>query len=239
VRVLSIVHEREAGSGVFAHAARERGDDVVEWIPAEGPAPVRESFGAVLVFGGAMNVDEEREHLWMRGEKELLRELLARGTPLLGVCLGGQLVAEVAGGAARRMPAPEIGWSEVELAPQAAADRVLGALPTRFEGYQWHSFQMRAPRDAVVLANSSVCLQAFRLRTAPWWGIQFHAEVTEETIAAWIADYRSDPDAVRANLDWEAMLAQTRSEIDRWNELGVGLCRRFLDVAASAAADAA
>ena len=74
-----------------------------------------------------------------------------------------------------------------------------------------------------------------RLRAALWWAIQFHAEVTDETIAAWIDDYRSDPDAVRADLDWRAMLTRTRSEIDRWNELGVGICRRFLDVAAAAA----
>ena len=236
VRVLSIVHEREAGSGVFADAARERGDEVLEWIPAEGPAPALESFGAVLVFGGAMNVDEEREHGWLRGEKELLGELLAQGTPTLGVCLGAQLVAEVAGGAARRMDAPEIGWSAVELTPLAASDPVLGQLPTRFTGFQWHSYEMRMPDDAIALAHSPACLQAFRLRAAPWWAIQFHAEVTDETIAAWIDDYRSDPDAVRADLDWEAMLTRTRSEIVGWNELGVGICRRFLDVAASSTA---
>jgi GMP synthase-like glutamine amidotransferase len=235
VRVLSIVHEHEAGSGVFADAARERGDEVVEWIPAEGPAPALESFGAVLVFGGATHVDQEPDFDWLRAEKELLGELLTRGAPLLGVCLGAQLVAEVAGGAAHRMPVPEIGWSEVELTPQAASDAVLGQLPTRFAVFQWHSYEMRAPSDAVALAHSPACLQAFRLRAAPWWAIQFHAEVTEETIAAWIDDYRSDPDAVRADLDWAAMLTRTRSEIAGWNELGVGMCRRFLDVAASAA----
>src|SRR5436305_1930706 len=72
MRVLSIVHERAAGSGVFDLVAAARGDEVVEWIPAETAVPASDSFGAVLVFGGAMNVDEEREHEWLRGEKELL-----------------------------------------------------------------------------------------------------------------------------------------------------------------------
>src|SRR5947208_1421562 len=78
------------------------------------------------------------------------------------------------------------------------------------------------------------CAQAFRVREAPWWGIQFHAEATSETIAGWIRDYRSDEDAARANLDWEAILLETRRQIGRWNELGVGICSRFLDHATGA-----
>jgi hypothetical protein len=84
----------------------------------------------------------------------------------------------------------------------------------------------------VTLARSASCLQAFRVHAAPWWGIQFHAEATEETIAGWIRDYRSDEDAVGADLDWATILVETRREIGRWNELGVGICRRFLDHAA-------
>jgi GMP synthase (glutamine-hydrolysing) len=232
VRVLSIVHEREAGSGVFADVALERGDEVVEWIPAEGAAPAPDSFAALLVFGGAMNVDEEREHQWLVGEKQLLGEFLARGTPAMGVCLGAQLLAEVAGGAAMRASAPEIGWTCIELASAAGGDPVLGQLPRRFEGFQWHSYELSAPPDAVALARSPACLQAFRLHAAPWWGVQFHAEVTSETIAAWITDYRSDRDAVRAEPDLASILAVTRREISRWNELGTGICRRFLERAA-------
>jgi GMP synthase-like glutamine amidotransferase len=216
---------------VFAAAAAERGDEVIEWIPAQEAAPASDSFGAVLVFGGAMNVDQQAEHEWMRGEKQLLGALLARGAPALGVCLGAQLLADVAGGGAKHAAAPEIGWIAVELAPDARGDALLGPLPARFETFQWHSYEISAPPDAVSLARSAACLQAFRLRAAPWWGIQFHAEVTAETIGGWIDDYRSDPDAVRADLDWSAILATTRRQIDPWNELGSGICRRFLDCA--------
>ena len=237
MRVLSIVHERAAGSGVFDLVAAARGDEVVEWIPAETAVPASDSFGAVLVFGGAMNVDEEREHEWLRGEKELLGELLACRTPALGVCLGAQLLAEVAGGGAKRAAAPEIGWISVELTLEAQGDALLGPLPARFESFQWHSYELLAPPEAVALARSSAYLQAFRLRATPWWGIQFHAEVTDETIAGWIEDYRSDEDAVRADVDWAAVLTTTRRQIDRWNELGTEICRRFLDhVAASTTA---
>jgi GMP synthase-like glutamine amidotransferase len=234
VRVLSIVHERDAGSGVFAEAAAARGDELVEWVPVEAAVPGPSEFGAVLVFGGAMHVDQEREHLWLRAEKDLLRRFLARGTPALGVCLGAQLLAEVAGGGARRSGEPEIGWRSVELTPEASGDALLARLPARFESFQWHSYELSPPRGAVALAHSASCVQAFRVREVPWWGIQFHAEATSETIAGWIRDYRSDEDAVRANLDWEALLLKTRRQIGRWNEQGVGICARFLDHATGA-----
>jgi GMP synthase-like glutamine amidotransferase len=233
VRVLSVVHEHDAGSGVFADVARGRGEEIVEWIPAQQAPPAAEGFEAVLVFGGAMHVDQEEGHEWLASEKQLLRELLGLGTPALGVCLGAQLLAEIAGGEARRMAQPEIGWTLVELTGQAAADPLLAPLPTRFEGFQWHSYEASPPDGAVTLARSDACIQAFSLAAAPWWGIQFHAEATRETIAGWVADYRSDEDAVRVEVNWEALLLQTDRKIARWKERGIGICTRFLDHAAS------
>lgn len=236
MRVLSIVHEREAGSGVFENAARVRDDELVEWIPAEAQVPTPGSFDAALVFGGAMHVDAELAHPWLAAEKHLLRALLGQRTPVLGVCLGAQLLAEVAGGAATPMPAAEIGWTPIELEPAAHEDPLLAALPGNVEAFQWHSYEVTLPPRATCLARSAACLQAFRLERAPCWGIQFHAEVTRETIAGWIDDYRSDPDAVRAQLDWTGLLAQTERQIGVWNDLGVGICRRFLDRARQLAA---
>jgi GMP synthase-like glutamine amidotransferase len=233
MRVLSIVHERDAGSGTFADVAREREDDLVEWIPAEAPAPPPGEYAAALVFGGGMHVDHEAAHPWLAGEKELLRGLLAAGTPTLGVCLGAQLLAEAAGGAAHRAPAPEIGWTPVELELAAAGDPLLGPLPARFESFQWHSYEVTLPAGAVPLARSALCLQAFRLDAAPAWGIQFHAEVTQPTIAGWVRDYGREEDALAAGLDPEALLARTERAIDPWTRLGRGLCRRFLDRAAA------
>ncbi len=226
-----MVHQRDAGAGVFGETVRVRGGGLEEWVPGESPPPAAEGWDAALVFGGAMNVDQEDRHDWLRPEKVLLRELLHRGTPLLGVCLGSQLVAEAAGAQPRRAGRPEIGWHEVELTGEAADDPLIGEQPQRICAFQRHTYEIPLPPGALPLARSEVCLQAFRVRDRPAWGIQFHAEVTEETLGGWLDDYESDPDAVRIGIDPEAIRAETEHHIGGWNDVGRGICRRFLEVA--------
>jgi GMP synthase-like glutamine amidotransferase len=231
MRVLAIVHQADAGPGVFAQAARDAGHELVEWHPPDAPPPEPDAHDATIVLGGAMNVDQEDEYPWLRDEKQLLGGLLEGGAPVLGVCLGAQLVAEAAGGSVGRASRPEIGWHEVEVTAEAAADPVLGALPERFEAFQWHSFEATPPPGASALARSPVCIQAYRAGASAW-GIQFHAEVSEAIVETWLEDYDKDRDAVRIGIDPAALLAETRHKISRWNELGRALCGRFLAAAA-------
>jgi GMP synthase (glutamine-hydrolysing) len=229
MRALAIVHQPDAGPGVFADEIRSRGVALDEWHIADGPPPAEPvGYDAVLTFGGAMHADHEADHPWLRKEKAVLRDLIDRRVPLLGMCLGCQLVAEAAGGAARRAAAPEIGWHSVELTPEAADDPLLSGLPPRFEAFQWHSYEAAPPPGATALARSPICLQAYRL-DGPAWGIQFHAEVSAGDADYWIDDYRSDPDAVRIGLDPDAFRRQTRNLIGPWNEVGRALCGRFVD----------
>ena len=227
MRVLGIVHQPDAGPGVFADVAAAGGHALVEWSPAEQPVPELDGFGAVIVFGGAMHTDHEAEHPWLAAEKAMLRSLLGRGTPILGVCLGAQLLAEAAGAQPRRAREPEIGWYDVELTGEAADDPLAGALPERFESFQWHSYEAPLPPGATALARSDVCLQAFRVN-GPAWGIQFHAEVTSTEVDAWLNDYASDEDALKIGLDPEALRAESAPRMAGWNELGRALCERFL-----------
>jgi GMP synthase-like glutamine amidotransferase len=235
MRVLAIVHQPDAGPGVFADAIRARGAELDSWMPTGTQAPPRAPGGydAVLVFGGAMHVDQENRHPWLAGEKRLLEDLLGEGVPLLGVCLGAQLLAEAAGATPRAASLPEIGWHDVELTREGASDPLLGPLAPRFRAFQWHSYEFPLPPGAIPLARSASCLQAYRLGDSAW-GIQFHAEVTREDAEAWIDDYRSDADAVRIGIDPD-LRQRTRSKIGEWNELGRGLCDRFMMVVATRA----
>jgi GMP synthase (glutamine-hydrolysing) len=232
VRVLSLVHQPDAASGVFADAAAEAGHELDEWLVPrrrKPPAPL-EDYGAVLVFGGAMHVDQEDRHRWLRDELDLLRRLLADRVPLFGVCLGGQLLAKALGAPVRRMPSPEVGWFDVALTPEAADDPVFGGLPARFGSFQWHSYAFELPPDAVPLARNDRCLQAFRAGEAAW-GIQFHAEVTGDSVQEWARSSKPEEDGA---VDARRLAAESRERIAEWNALGKGLCGRFLEVAAAA-----
>lgn len=228
MRVLAVMHQEDTGLGVFGDSL-PGGSFLEVWRPAEelGPRMVEVDPDAVIVLGGAMNAHEETEHPWLRREKSWLAGLLDRGVPVLGVCLGAQLLAEAAGGSVRRAQRPEIGWHEVTLAPEAADDPVLGALPERFSTFQWHSYEAVPPEDAELLARSALALQAFRLGSKSW-GIQFHAEVSAPILESWIAGYTTDPDAVAMGLDPDVLRAESAPAIDAWNELGRGVCARFL-----------
>ena len=232
MRALAIVHQRDAGPGVFGHAMREQGIELDHWFRTETDDPPRDpgEYGAVLTFGGAMHVDQEEIHPWLADEKALLRSLLDRGVPLLGVCLGSQLLAEAAGGSARRARVPEIGWLEVEVTAEGAADPLLGPLAPRFEVFEWHSYEFDLPPGAAALARTPACLQAYRVGDSAW-GIQFHAEVSAPDTESWIDDYRNDADAIGVGIDAEGLREETRAKLSTWNELGRGLCDRFLAAA--------
>jgi GMP synthase (glutamine-hydrolysing) len=232
MRVLVLVHHRNAATGVFAEPALEAGHELVEWLPHEGPPPALDGFDAALVFGGEAQVDQEDAHPWLRHEKQLLRELLERGTPLLGVCLGSQLVAELAGAVVRQAARPEIGWHEIELTPEGRADPLLGTLPARFEGFGYHHYEWLLPPGAVALARSPECLQAFRLGERPVWGLQFHPEVTLADLGSWLDSWEDDPGALATGLDPEAIRAESAGKIGAWNDVGRGISERFLGLAA-------
>jgi GMP synthase (glutamine-hydrolysing) len=236
MRALAIVHQRDAGPGVFADAIRARGGELDCWFSAESASAPSEpaAYDAVLTFGGSMHADQDDRHPWLRPEKALLHDLLEDGTPLLAVCLGAQLLAEAAAAPARRAIRPEIGWSDVEVTGDGTRDPLLGPLGPRFEAFQWHSYEFPLPPGATPLARSDVCLQAYRIGDRAW-GIQFHAEVSHADARAWIDDYESDEDAVRAGLDPERLRRRTDEAIGEWNALGRALCGRFLEAAATRA----
>ncbi|MDX6590012.1 MAG: hypothetical protein QOI84_1286 [Solirubrobacterales bacterium] len=233
MRVLAIVHQRDAGPGVFAEAIGDAGAELDEWTLAERPEPPADPlrYNAVLTLGGAMNVDEEDRHGWLVEEGALLRELLAREVPLLGLCLGGQMVAAAAGASPRRAAAPEIGWHRVELTKEGREDPLLGPLWPGFEALQWHSYEFPLPPGALPLARSEVCLQGCRIGEHAW-ALQFHPEVSAADARHWIDDYGADPDAVGIGIDPAALGAETERKIGAFNQLGRDLCRRWLQVAA-------
>jgi GMP synthase (glutamine-hydrolysing) len=233
VNVLAVIHGSNARGGVFRDVVERAGHRYDEWSLAwsrQAPRPL-DAYGAVVIFGGSMHADQDEHHPWLRDENELIRGLLDRQVPLLGVCLGIQLIAKAEGAAVYPIPdGPEIGWLPVELTDAAENDPVLGGLPSRFDAFGWHYYTYDLPAGAEELARSTRCNQAFRLGRFAW-GIQFHAEVTLDTVRSWL----DDEDDFPLDLDRDALWAETQERIGGWNELGRGLCGAFVEAAERAA----
>jgi GMP synthase (glutamine-hydrolysing) len=230
MNVLAVIHGSKVRSGVFGEVVAERGHRLEEWSLAWGtpaPRPI-DDYGAILVFGGAMHADQDDRHPWLRDENFFIQRLLDRHVPLLGVCLGAQLIAKAAHGSVGPAREPEIGWFPIELTDEAEDDLLLGRLPERFHGFQWHYYTYGLPAGALELARSAVSTQAFRLGDNAW-GIQFHAEVTSAQIDSWIEEAPDElpmPDELRA---------ETARRIAEWNALGRTLCEGFVEAAERAA----
>ena len=221
MKVVAVVHEADAGAGVFG--------DFDTWVPSNGPPP--DAFDALMIFGGSMHVDQNDGHPWLEPEKAFIREQLERGTPILGVCLGSQLLAEAAGAQPHRMPEPEIGWYDIEITEAGAADPVLGPLAPSVELFEWHHYVAPLPPGAVELARTPLCVQAFRIDGKPAWGLQFHAEVTRESLWSWL-DGWDNSEATETSLDPDAIRAASEDRIEKQNEIGRGIAERFLAEAA-------
>jgi GMP synthase (glutamine-hydrolysing) len=234
MNVLALVHGANVPPGVFGEEAEERGHRLDTWSLAWGTPPPRpvDDYQAVLVLGGAMHADQDDRHPWLRDETFFLQRLLDLRLPLLGVCLGAQLIARAAHAPVLPCREPEVGWVEVELTKAAAEDPIFRRLPGRFVAFQWHFYQHRLPAGACELARSRVCTQAFRLGDAVW-GVQFHPEVTREVIECWIEE---SPEEVPGSP--EELRAQTERHLHAWQELGRALFGAFLEVAEQAAVPA-
>lgn len=218
MRILSVVHSEHARTSLF----RPVGHELAEWsFAARGTPP--DDWDAYMVFGGSMHADQDERHPWLADETAWLERLVDRGTPVLGVCLGAQLLARASGSWIGPLEGgPEIGWYEVERC--GGGDPVLDVLPRRFDAFEWHHYTYGVPDGAVELARSERATQAFRLGDA-CWAVQFHPEVTHEQVLEWIAD-KDDPPG-----DPEALRAETAAKIGRWNELGHALCDAFVGAA--------
>jgi GMP synthase (glutamine-hydrolysing) len=227
VRVLSVTHGPSVPGGVFDETVEASGGRLERWeVPLGGTPQPPSAYDAVMVFGGSMHPDQDAGHTWLAREAGFLAETIASGTPVLGVCLGAQMLARAAGAWVGPAPAPEIGWIEIELTEAGRDDPVLGTFPPTACAFQWHHYTYGVPERGTELARSAACTQAFRVGERAW-GIQFHAEVTRPMLEAWVGE---DPDELPVSP--EEFLAEADEHLETWNGHGRRLCAAFLEQAA-------
>ena len=153
-------------------------------------------FDLLLVMGGPMNVYEEETCPYLARETQVLKEALASGPPVMGFCLGAQLMAKACGAGVRKGAEKEIGWYEVNLTDAGRADSLLNAFPESWTVFQWHGDTFDIPEGAVRLFTSgNIPNQAMRIGEMNY-GFQFHFEVTRKMIAQWLESGREELDSL-------------------------------------------
>lgn len=145
-------------------------------------------YAAIIILGGPMAVYDNVEYL--KEEQELIRQALKLDIPVLGICLGSQLIAQAIGGKVYKGRKKEIGWSEVTINSAGFMDLFKGISTKKIKVFQWHGDTYELPAKATIMASSKLYPQAFRYHSAI--GIQFHLETNDEMIRRWTDEYAKE-----------------------------------------------
>ena len=187
-RVAVIHHLAEASCGHAAAALAEAGIELDERRPREGdPLPGLDEVDGLLSLGGEQSVLDRG----LGEEAALLRAAVARELPVLGVCLGAQVLAEALGGRVRRLERRMVAWPRIAPLPAAAGDPLFGALPPGAAALHWNEDGVEPPPGAVELVRRPAAgagASAFRVGRRAW-GVQFHPEVDEAILDGWYRDW--------------------------------------------------
>ena len=176
------------------------------YLPAQqlfatpGWQAVLHQYDGWVFLGGDMNVDEHDQHPWLVAEKQALGQLIDQQTPLLGICLGSQLMARALNAPVTRMPQTEVGWHPLTLTPAGQADPVMSSLSTDFAPFQWHNDTFALPPGVNALASTAHCAHQAFWAGSKALGVQFHPEVSRRQIAQWLASSQSLDEAAKLQL---------------------------------------
>ncbi|NJD91052.1 MAG: type 1 glutamine amidotransferase [Geobacter sp.] len=181
---------------------------------------------ALLVLGGAMGANDDQKFPFLPDLKKLIKTVVTAGTPYLGICLGGQLLAAALGAKVVSNRWEELGNLPVALTDAGKVDRLFSGIEAGFTTFQWHHDSFDIPAGGVLLASSTACPhQAFRVGSCAW-GLQFHPEVTEQIIRDWC----QWNEATAARM--EGLLAEFAAKAATYNSIARQLLQNFLKSAA-------
>lgn len=193
------------------------------------PSTLPEGYDGLVLLGGEMAAWEDERAPWLPAERALVQHAVEDGTPLLGVCLGGQVMTLACGGVVDRAPVAEVGIYEIDLLPPADDDPLFSVLPQGAPVAQYHQDAMlRAPEGAVVLASTEGCpIQAWRLGEHAY-AVQFHPEVDAEILGSWFGD---DPEPVeKCGTSVDAVMQVMSERADEMQKVWRPFAHAFADV---------
>jgi GMP synthase-like glutamine amidotransferase len=180
-------HAPGEGPGEIANWAATRGHTLTgtHWYRGDA-APDTTGIDFLVIMGGGMNIYEHRNHPWLVPEKASIAKVIAEGKPVLGVCLGGQLIADVLGGKVFQNPEYEIGWYPIRLLESARRHPFFAHFPEEITVMHWHGDRFQLPPEATLVADSEACPSQAYLCGDRVVGLQFHIEVRPEDVRTFL-----------------------------------------------------
>lgn len=233
-RILVFQHVAAEPLGTLDPLIRARGHRIrfVNFEREPDAQPDVDRYRGLVVLGGPMNVEDQQSRPHLRTELRAIDRMLAQGKPVLGICLGAQLLAHALGAQVHRNPVPEIGWYPLDLTDAGRSDPVLGTLADGAPVFQWHGRRFDIPAGAVHLARSNDCpQQAFRYADNAY-GFQFHLEMDAALVERWLSHpaYRDELQASGLPHDAEIIRVHTVQHIDAMQRSADTAFNAFLDL---------
>ncbi len=177
------------------HVSSENAGSILAWAKRNGcivtgthfynneNLPKQKDYDWLVVMGGPMNIYDENKYPWLAGEKSFIRGAIDSGKVIIGICLGGQLIADVIGGKVTENPHREIGWFPVRLSREARSSSLFSFFPQQPMVFEWHGDTFsNLPEDAVCIAKNDACSHQAFIYKRKVFGFQFHLEITMKII---------------------------------------------------------
>ena len=223
MRAVCLQHVPFEGPGAFAASLAKRGVQIEHHLVPQNGSP-KDAGDLLIVMGGPMSVNDSDG--WIAEETAFIRSAMLAGKPVIGVCLGSQLMAKALGATVRPGKALEIGMTPIRLTPEAKHDPIFTTLPDSFAVFEWHGEVFDLPNDCIPLAGSEIApLQAFRLGTLAY-GLLFHLEMEEQGIDSLCRECALD--LTKARLTLQEVKAAAKPKLPQLHQIADRLIGHLL-----------
>ena len=234
MKVLVLRHVLHEHLGTLAEAliANNITYEYVNFYENENPDVSLNDISGLIILGGPMNVYETDRYLYLEMEDRLIKQVIEKDAPVLGICLGAQLIAKALGAKVIKNKEKEIGWYPLKITEEGSKDKLFRHCYTEEIVFQWHGDTFEIPEGGVHLAESSMCTnQAFRYRDNVY-GLQFHIEVTPEMILEWlnVPENQKEILSLREKINPELIKTEIPRFIGRLNSLAENVFREFCGI---------
>lgn len=226
--ILVLQHAECESLGTIEWALKDKGLRARYIRPfAKEPIPAKiNGAKGLIVMGGPMGVYEQEQYPYLRDELRLIERTVVAKKPVLGVCLGSQLLAHALGGEISKRSQKEIGWYLVRLTEEATKDPLWSNVPSEFTAFHWHGDVFSLPEGATSFASSALTdHQAFRYG-ANAYGLLFHLEVTKSLIDSMVKTFRKELE--EAGIDSETILQQSREHLPALQAVGAQMFEHWM-----------